>query len=399
MTGDLVGTLVRTALAAPPWQVPHVVTDFLTERLEAQDVDILYADYDQRRLTALEGSITSEPDDGWPIASDLDGPGAVFAGQRAHVTVSRGMVGEDLPLTARGERLGVLRLLWGASGIPHHLAGDAGRVLRGEVADTVALLLLHADAGTDRIERRHRSEDFSLAAELQWRQLPAQSIVTSSFTVAAHLEPAAQVASDLYDGSCAPGKVWFTLLDATGPNGRHGLISAQTATLALTALRNARRCGADLAEQAWLADQAVAAHAGGQSKVSAVIGEVDLEQGYASVIAAGTAFVLMGEPQRRPWAFQELTEQPPLGLGDPVDYRCEDVTIEPGQWLIALSDGVMDARDDRSEAFGLLRLRDLLDQDGSAVDAPRRIIEAVTAHSGSDLDDDASAVLFTDTRG
>ena len=391
------GTLVRTALAAPPWQVPHVISDVLTEHLGATSVQLLYADYAQRHLTALEGSTPRDHVGGWPIATDAHGPGEVFTSQRRRTSVTAGSVGEDLPLTVRGERLGVLSLRWGPAGMPHHLAGEQGRALVEQVADAVALLLRHADAGTDRIERWRRSEDFSLAAELQWAQLPAQSVVDPSFVLAAHLEPAAQVTSDAYDWSCSPGKVWFALLDATGPQERRGLASAQTVTLALTALRNARRAGADLAEQAWLADQAVAAHEGGRSQVSAVLAEIDLDRGRASVIGAGGPSLLLGEPQRRPWALQSLSEQAPLGSGDQDEYRCDDIAVEPGQWLAALSDGVAEAPDGSGQPFGLERLRDLLD-DGPALDAPRRIIEAATAHSGDDLPDDASIIVFARSR-
>ena len=398
MTVDPVGALVRAALAAAPWQVPRVAADVIGRHLGATGVEILYADHAQRHLSALDVTSPPDRDEEWPVAARGGGPGVAFADQRDLVVASGGAVGADLPLTVRGERIGVLRLRWDATGLPWHLAEEEGRAALVDLTETLALLLRHADGGTDDIERWRRSDDFSLSAELQWAQLSAQSVVGPSFTLAAHLEPAARVTSDLYDWSWSPDGVWFALLDATGPRGRRGLAAAQTATLALTALRNARRSGADLAEQAWLADQAVADHEGGESRVVALLATVDVESGHASVVGAGGPSLLLGEPQGRPWVPQRLTEQPPLGSGDHDEYRCDDVTLEPDQWLLAVSDGVLEACGGDGEAFGPDRLRDLLDVGGPAIDAPRRIVEAVVAHSGPDLDDDASAILLARDR-
>ena len=393
MTADPVGTLVRAGLAAAPWQVPRVAAAFLSRHLGAAGVEILYADHAQRHLSALDGASFPGDDAGWPIAADAGGPGAVFADRRDLAVASDGVVA--VPLGVRGERVGVLRLRWDA-GPPQHLGDAAGRASLAELADALALLL-HADAGTDRIERWRRSEDFSLSAELQWAQLPAQSVVGASFTLAAHLEPAARVTSDLYDWSWSPDGVWFALLDAVGPRGRRGMASAQTATLALTALRNARRWGADLAEQAWLADRAVADHEDGESRVVALLAQVDVEGGHASVVGAGGPSLLLGEPRGRPWEVETLTDQPPLGSGEQDEYRCDDVALGPGRWLLAVTDGVLEACGTDGEAFGPGRLRDLLDVGGPVVDVPRRVVEAVTAHSGSELRDDASAILLART--
>jgi len=63
-------------------------------------------------------------------------------------------------------------------------------------------------------------------------------------------------------------------------------------TLAMTALRNGRRAGVPLAEQASLADQALFAHYSGSSFVAALLMRLDLATGRLSVVDAGSPQLL-----------------------------------------------------------------------------------------------------------
>ena len=72
------------------------------------------------------------------------------------------------------------------------------------------------------------------------------------------MEPAAGIGGDTFDYSLARDALHFSVTDAMG----HGVASALTATLGVASLRNTRRAGRRLVEQADAANAAIAEHAG-----------------------------------------------------------------------------------------------------------------------------------------
>lgn len=91
-------------------------------------------------------------------------------------------------------------------------------------------------------------------------------VSTPQVRLAALLEPAPQISSDLFDWSLNGSRLAITLLEASG----RGVPAAQGGDLALAALRNARRLGRPLAEQAALADQAMWSRYTGHAVVHAL---------------------------------------------------------------------------------------------------------------------------------
>nr|WP_256215545.1 PP2C family protein-serine/threonine phosphatase [Streptomyces sp. Ag109_O5-10] len=102
-----------------------------------------------------------------------------------------------------------------------------------------------------------RTKPLSLAAEIQHRLLPASlACEAAQFVVAGALEPADHVGGDTFDYTIGRDTVQLSVIDAMG----HDVEAALLATLAVGVLRRARRTGADLAEQARQADQAMREH-------------------------------------------------------------------------------------------------------------------------------------------
>ncbi len=101
----------------------------------------------------------------------------------------------------------------------------------------------------------------SLAAEIQRRLLPAAfNCEADQFTLAGCLEPAGEVGGDTFDFSLDRNTLHVSMTDAMG----HTVESALLATLVVGALRNARRRGAGLIEQAQSAHEALLAYAPAQ---------------------------------------------------------------------------------------------------------------------------------------
>src|SRR4029077_18980652 len=93
----------------------------------------------------------------------------------------------------------------------------------------------------------------SLAAEIQHRLLPgAFTCEAGQFTLAAWLQPAGEIGGDTFDFSLERDTLHVSLTDAMG----HTMDAALLATVLVGGLRNARRRGVELAEQARLGNDA-----------------------------------------------------------------------------------------------------------------------------------------------
>jgi len=119
-------------------------------------------------------------------------------------------------------------------------------------AHALAYVVIANRRFTDLFEWGQRSVRLSLAAEIQHRLLPgAFTCEGGQFTLAAWLEPAGEIAGDSFDFAIERDTLHLSMSDARG----HAVGAAILATLFVGALRNARRAGVGLAEQARLANE------------------------------------------------------------------------------------------------------------------------------------------------
>ena len=188
-----------------------------------------------------------------------------------------------LPVTDRGDAVGLLELI-----LPDHPTEQV-------VADVVAAA--HALAYIVVANRRHtdlfqwgqRSTPFSLAAEIQRRLLPSSfTCEAGQFTVSAWMEPASSVGGDTFDYVLGEDALQLSITDAAG----HDVAAALLATLLVGSLRNGRRGGLTLLEQACGANDALTAHSTVGQFVTGQLVRIDLHSRSATVVNAGHPFPL-----------------------------------------------------------------------------------------------------------
>ena len=370
-------TVVRRALTdAPADAVVECLGESLSKEYGVTDTDLLLVDY---RLTALVPLLTGSPvtRPGDPAWRSFDHQSEVTAG---HVTY--------LPVTARGERIGVLR----CSPRPDEA------VARAEIAE-IATLLAHelqsAGAGTDRYTMAARTRRLTLAAELQWELLPGRSRIRPSFSLAGQLEPSYAVRGDSFDWAESDGRLYLTVLNGMGD----GMPAALLTSLATYALRNARRAGLPLADQAALADQAVFAQHRGRAHVAALMLALDLETGVLETVDAGSPKLMV----LRDGAVHDelLDDQFPLGMFESSEFTAQRFELRHGDRLMIVSDGVVDAAN-AGGRYGDAALHRFVRRSGAM--APLQAVRSLlgdlrTFLSDSDLDDDAVAVCLDWTGG
>lgn len=127
-----------------------------------------------------------------------------------------------------------------------------------------------------------RSKPPTLAAEIQYQLLPPSlSCEAAQFTLCGSLEPSEELSGDTFDYILDRDTLHVSVTDPMG----HDIDAALAATVLVGALRGARRAGADLAEQAHRADQALIDH--GHGHATGQLLRINLHTGRARLVNAG----------------------------------------------------------------------------------------------------------------
>jgi serine phosphatase RsbU (regulator of sigma subunit) len=259
------------------------------------------------------------------------------------------------------------------------------------VADELAVALRAADAVTDRYRRAIRRERLTMAAELQWELLPGRSLGDERFLVAGQLEPAYAVFGDHFDWTLADDRLTITVLNGAGD----GLDAAVLTTVAVNAMRNARRSGADIVEQAELAGDAIHARYGGAAHAATLLLEIDLIGGHVAAVDAGSPrAVIARERDIQPVI---LEQQLPLGMFGETRYEIQRFRLEPADRLLVVSDGVHAATPGGRAPYGESALLTALRRTRlqPATEAVGTVMRGLREyHAGADPDDDAVTVCL-----
>ena len=381
---DLRSLLTRAEAAAPVGAVDAMAATLL-EMLQARDVSLLIADFSGRSLSRLGHAETSNgsgprreetssrvPLDGTPY-------GEAIAEQRTVLIREGGDTRVLAPVTSRGDAVGVLELVLPFE--PEPVTLDDVEL----AAHQLAYVVIANRRYTDLFEWGQRTVPLSLAAEIQRRLLPATfTCEADQFTLAGWLEPAGEVGGDTFDFSLDRHTLHLSMTDAMG----HSVRSALLATLVVGALRNQRRAGGSLTDQAQAAHEALMEYAQDGGFVTGQLVHVDLVEQTALVINAG---------HPRPFRLRDgrvdeipLVAQAPLGATPDTTWSTQDLSLEAGDRVVFLTDGMLERSAQGLDIPALML--------ASAHLHPREAIQhlthAVLQAVGGELRDDATSLCF-----
>ncbi len=237
-----------------------------------------------------------------------------------------------------------------------------------------------------------RLRDTDLAAEMRWSMLPPLTFTNDRVAVAGMLEPAYEIAGDAFDYAVNGDVAHLAIVDAMG----HGLEASRMANLAVGSYRHSRRRGLDLIETFTAMDAVVADQFGQERFVTGQLGRLDLGTGLLRWVNAGHPRPLLLR-DGRPIEDLHCETSLPLGLGS-VPAEVAEVALEPGDSVLFLTDGVIEARSPNGDLFGRSRLSRLWAEVSASGDVPaeimRRLCHAVLDHQKGRLQDDATLLLL-----
>ena len=386
MDHDFTRRLSEQLDAAPPHALVEVVRVALEADAGAKTTAVLLSDYADSTLERLEGGGATASSASLPVEG-TDAGRAYRLQQIVVVDDDRGH-GVLVPVTVRSERLGLLEVV-----LPSPPDDSTLDVLR-QVGAMVAYVIVTARRYTDLFERVRRRRSLELAAEIQWELLPVLAFESDAFALAGALEPAYTIAGDSFDYAVDVDYVTLVITDGMG----HGLRAALLGSLALSSLRNARRRGLTLVEQARAANDVLFEQFGGDQFVTGLLVRLDLDTGEAIAVNAGhpLALCVRGDQARD----IPLAPDPPMGLFPDQAYTVQRFRLDAGDRMALVSDGITEAGPPGGDDFGRQRVsRILLDnRDLAPVEVVRLVTKAVMEHRGTELRDDAT-ILCVDWKG
>ena len=205
-------------------------------------------------------------------------------------------------------------------------------------AHALAYIVIANRRFTDLYEWGQRSRPLSLEAEIQHRLLPGSyTCEAGQFTLAGWLEPAGDVGGDTFDFSLERDTLHLSMTDAMG----HTLDAAMLATVLVGALRNARRRGVGLADQARLADEALSRYARDGAFVTGQLVRVDLHSGHGAASSTRDIPRRYGSATAMP-SRSHLHADPPFAAPTADGYVVQELALEAGDRLVFLTDGMLE---------------------------------------------------------
>ena len=254
---------------------------------------------------------------------------------------------------------------------PRVIAFTAARI-PAESGGGVVTVLRDVTAERDQLRR---------AARVQAGLLPSVAPEVPGWEVAARFVPAGSVGGDFYDWEVTPDGLVVTLADVMGKGPGAAILAATTRSVL-----QAQGAEADVARTLSAAERAMTGDLISTGAFVTVFrAHLDVDTGALTYADAGHGLTLVvradGHARRLP------ANGPPLGLGPGEPRTAGSERLEPGDLLLAFSDGVLDAAG--GSLADIARLEDAVARTHRAADA----VGAVLALVGTAAQDDDLTVV------
>jgi serine phosphatase RsbU (regulator of sigma subunit) len=316
------------------------------------------------------------------VISDRRG---VLLGDRRHGDESAGLR-MGAPLTYHGSHYGVVYVESHAIGFRQ----DDVDLLQA-IATQAGLALHAAHIATELARREQLERDLRVARQIQRSLLPAGAPQIHGLDFAVHYEPAYEIGGDFYDFIWHdPTHLGIAVGDVSGKAISAALYMARVtselrsrAALARTPsrlLRRVNRAIGELGDDGMFATLAYCIY--------------DLEHRSLVFTNAGHCTPLLRRKGQVFPLHADRAHAPPLGVTPELDAGEARIQLEPGDLLVLVSDGILEARNASGEEYGLPRLAERM---RSTAGTARSIVDAILIdvdHHAQEQRDDMTIVAM-----
>ena len=200
--------------------------------------------------------------------------------------------------------------------------------------------------------------ELAAARQIQMGMLPQTFPSHPQIEIHARLEPARAVGGDFYDvAELSDGRIYFAVGDVSGKGVPAALFMALAKALARAGARRAIPVQAMVSA----ANAELASENPASMFVTLLAGIIDPTTGEAVLVNAGHDVPMRLARGRAPEPIDQ-DGGPPLCVLDSYDYPAVALRLEPGETLLMITDGVLDALSPAGETYGAARLRNLADR-------------------------------------
>jgi serine phosphatase RsbU (regulator of sigma subunit) len=206
------------------------------------------------------------------------------------------------------------------------------------------------------VARKAIAQDLEQAQQLQQRVLVPERIDSRFFTVETEYRPAQTVGGDFFQTLTRPdGSLLVVIGDVSGK----GVSAAMLVAVLVGAIRNQAEYSFDPAAMLTMLNRRLLGRSGGHF-ATCLAAEI-LTDGTMSIANAGHL------PPYRNGKEMELEGSLPLGLSSEAVSAALTFTLDPGDHITFLTDGVVEAMNSANELFGFARAQQISSQPAVSV--------------------------------
>ena len=263
--------------------------------------------------------------------------------------------------------------------------GDLARSFDGMAASIQGLL-----ADTARKERLEG--EIAIARTLQQKLLPPVEAELPGMSLRARFEPLAEIGGDYYDYARSPdGRSVVAIGDVSG----HGLSTGLIVAMAKAGLSTLLESGFQGTALFVKLNELIHRSTDSRNYMTLALFAYDPTGWRATLTNAGQL-----APYRITNGSVESLSLPsfPLGMSPRTDFPTQTFAFSPGDRLVFLTDGIIEATDSTGDPFGFERFEALLKAQAAsnAAEIERAVLAALADHTGgAALEDDRTLVVVT----
>jgi len=248
-------------------------------------------------------------------------------------------------------------------------------------------------------------DDLQLARQIQQNTFPQHFPICKRFEVTAGSRPADATGGDTFDvigvrrrngrievAEQMPEQIYLLLADATG----HGVGPALTASQVRAMFRMGVRLGRQINEIASEMNNQLKSDVHAGRFVTAWLGQLDSGSIRLNTLSSGQAPIIVYRKSID--QFEQMSaDGPPLGVVSSHEHaQPNDISLASGDIVAVLSDGVLEARGNDAERFGVERTLKLIHENrtASAEQIMQAIKDAVDDFMPGSADDDQTGIII-----